>query len=178
MLLDALHATRSLLCTATNATPHELFLGFCRKSPSGKSLPAWLMGPGPVLLPKHVRTSKHDDLTEKVELLEANPLYASVRHTYGREHNVSLSDVAPCPQALVPSEALPAVELSSPPAMPAVTGDEGASGNAPQPSGVNEAISETTAQNTSEATGLRRSTRSTGGVPPVRYGEPISFQMG
>jgi len=28
VLLDALHAMRSLLCTATNATPHELFLRF------------------------------------------------------------------------------------------------------------------------------------------------------
>jgi len=131
-----------------------------------------------VLLCKHVHTSKHDDLTEKVELLEANPLYVSGRHTDGREHNVFLSDVAPCPQTLVPSEALPAIEPSSPPARPAVTGDEGASetpSNAPQPSGVNEAISETAAQNTSETMCLRRSTRSIRGVPSVRYGNPISF---
>jgi len=51
------------------------------------------MRPRPVLLRKHVRTSKHDDLAEEVELLEANPMYVSVRHKDGREHKVSLSDL-------------------------------------------------------------------------------------
>jgi len=157
--------------------PHELLFVFCCKSPSGKSLPAWLMRPGPVLVHKHVRTSNHDDLTKKVELLDANPLYASVWHPDGRKHNVSLNDVAPCLQTLVPSEALPTIEPSSPPARPAVTGDEGASetaGNVPQTSGIDETISETAAQNTSKTTGLRRSTQNTCGLPLV-YGEPISF---
>ena len=61
VLQDALHATRSRLCTTTNETTHERFLGFSRKPMIGKSIPNWLMNPGPVLLRKHVRT-KSDPL--------------------------------------------------------------------------------------------------------------------
>ena len=78
VLPDALHSIRSLLCTSTNATPHELFR-FDRRSPNGKSLAAWLSRPGPVFLRNHVRSSKYDDVVEEVELLEANPMYANVR---------------------------------------------------------------------------------------------------
>ena len=55
VLTDALHSVRSLLCTATNATPHEQFLSFPRKSMLGKSLPSWLTSPGTVLLRRFVR---------------------------------------------------------------------------------------------------------------------------
>ena len=41
VLPEALHAVRSLLCTATNATPHERFLGFNRRSTSGRALPSF-----------------------------------------------------------------------------------------------------------------------------------------
>ena len=50
VLPDVLHATRSLLCTSTNETPHERLFNFSRKSTSGMSLPTWLTVPGPVLL--------------------------------------------------------------------------------------------------------------------------------
>ena len=50
VLLDALHSIRSLLCTATNATPHERMFSYQRKSTSGVSIPSWLTTPGPVLL--------------------------------------------------------------------------------------------------------------------------------
>ena len=50
-----MHNIRSLLCTSTNATPHELFFNFDRRSPNGKSLPAWLSHPGPVFLRKFVK---------------------------------------------------------------------------------------------------------------------------
>ena len=39
VLQNALHSVRSLLNTATNATPHELFFSFTKRSPSGASLP-------------------------------------------------------------------------------------------------------------------------------------------
>ena len=39
LLQEALHAVQSLLCTATNSTPHEQFFGFPRRSMIGKSLP-------------------------------------------------------------------------------------------------------------------------------------------
>jgi len=51
-----------------------------------------------VYLRKFVRSSKHDDLVEEVELTHVNPTYAYVRHNNGRESTVSLSDLAPCPR--------------------------------------------------------------------------------
>ena len=42
VLLDALHSIRSLLCTATNATPHERFFSFHRRSTYGTTIPTWL----------------------------------------------------------------------------------------------------------------------------------------
>ena len=96
-LPQALHCIRSLLCTSTNQTPHERFLNFSRKSVLGYSIPSWLSTPGPVLLRNFVRNSKHDPMVQKVNLTEANPLYARVRFPEGRECNVSLRDLAPCP---------------------------------------------------------------------------------
>lgn len=51
-LPDALHSIRSLLCTATNATPHERMFQYSRKSSAGTSIPSWLT-PGPVYLRNH-----------------------------------------------------------------------------------------------------------------------------
>ena len=58
VLPEVLHATRSLLCTATNETPHDLFFKFPRKAAVGASLPTWLLNPGPVWLKRHVRNRK------------------------------------------------------------------------------------------------------------------------
>ena len=41
-LADCLHSTRSLLCTAANATPHERFFDFNRRSYIGVFLPSWM----------------------------------------------------------------------------------------------------------------------------------------
>ena len=95
MLPDALHSIRSLLCTATNATPHERIFGFARRSPTGASVPTWLTSPGLVLLKRHVRQSKTEPLVDEVELLQANPQYAHVRYPDGRETTVSLRHLAP-----------------------------------------------------------------------------------
>ena len=84
---------------AINCTPHEKFFNFPRRSPAGFSLPSWLV-PGPVLLRKCVRASKNDDLVDKVELIDANPTFASIRYPDGRESTVSLHDLAPCPPDL------------------------------------------------------------------------------
>ena len=54
VLPDVLHLIRSLLCTRTNVTPHERFLGFDRRSLLGISTPSWLGWPGLVLLKRHV----------------------------------------------------------------------------------------------------------------------------
>ena len=54
---DALHSVRSLLCTATNETPHEQMLSFKRRSTFGTSVPTWLSLPGPVYLKCHTCTN-------------------------------------------------------------------------------------------------------------------------
>ena len=95
VLPEALHSVRSLLCTATNATPHEHFLGCDRRSMIGRTLPNWLMQPGPVLLRRFVR-NKHDPLVDEGELLDASPSFANVRLRSGNEVTVSVSDLAPC----------------------------------------------------------------------------------
>jgi hypothetical protein len=97
VLPDALHSIRSLLCTATNATPHERLFLYNRKSTSGTTLPNWLITPGPVLMKRNARSSKYDPLVDEVELLECNPQYAHVRLSDGREETVSLRQLAPKP---------------------------------------------------------------------------------
>ena len=96
VLPDALHSLKSLLCTATNCTPHERLFKYERKSSCKGSVPTWLSYPGPVLLKRHVRVSKSDPLVDEVELIEANPQYAHIRHADGREATVSIRHLAPC----------------------------------------------------------------------------------
>ena len=93
----ALHSIRTLLCTATNQTPHERFFNFQRRTGQGTSLPSWLTTPGPVLLRNHTRSSKTDPLVREVELLHANPNYAYVKMPDGQESSVALRDLARCP---------------------------------------------------------------------------------
>ena len=101
VLPDVLHSIRSLLCTATNETPHERFLGFPRKSSSGTSVPSWLTSDGSVYLKRHARSSKFEPLVEEVELLQASPQYAHVRYQNGRETTVSTKHLALCGQSNV-----------------------------------------------------------------------------
>ena len=95
VLPQALHAIRSLLCTATNQTPHERLFAYNRKSENGTTLPAWLTTPGSVLMKNNVRHSKFDPLVEEVMLLESNPQYALIRHKDGKESTVSIRQLAP-----------------------------------------------------------------------------------
>ena len=95
VLPDALHSIRSLLCTATNCTPHERMFHHQRRSTYGNALPSWLSEPGTVLLKRHNRTNKYEPQVEEVHLVEANPEYALVRHSSGREDTVSLRHLAP-----------------------------------------------------------------------------------
>ena len=95
VLPDILHSIRSLLCTATNCTPHERFFNYQRRSSCGESIPSWLAEPGPVLMKRNVRRSKYEPLTDEVELLEANPQCAHVRLPDGRETTVSVKQLAP-----------------------------------------------------------------------------------
>ena len=96
-LPDALHSLRSLLCTATNCTPHDRADVHLRKAFNERKVHANMVKyTGLVLIKKHVRQSKYDALVEKVELLESNPDYALVRHPDGREQTVSVRHLAPC----------------------------------------------------------------------------------
>ena len=97
VLPEALHSIRSLLCTATNETPHERLFKFHRRSTHGTALPSWLLNSNKVLLKRHVRHSKYDPLVDEVDLLETNPTYANVRHADGREAVVSLKHLSPLP---------------------------------------------------------------------------------
>ena len=92
VLSDVLHSIRSLLCTATNSTPHERLFNFERRSSSGRSIPTWLMSPGPVLLKRHVRNSKSNPFVDEVQLLHANPQYAYIRDDW--ESTVSIWHLA------------------------------------------------------------------------------------
>ena len=107
VLPDALHSLRSLLCTATNCTPHERLFKFERRSSTGGSVPTWLLTPGSVLLKRHVRTSKSDPLVDEVELLQANPQYAHVRYADGRETTVSIRHLAPSGDTSQQKDVLP-----------------------------------------------------------------------
>ena len=191
VLSDALHSVRSLLNTTTNSTPHELFFNFTRRSPCGKSLPAWLCSPGPVMLRKFVRLHKNDDLVEEVHLLDANPSYASIRYSDGREGNVSVSDLSPCPRKSIQSnqsngeppnllgESIQSNQSNDEPRN--LLADEETSmglqdlNDAPSidlPSGnTSPQCSESVNQNNQV---LRRSTRSNKGVPPLRFGHAFS----
>ena len=95
VLPDALHSIRSLLCTATNNTPHERMFKHQRKSSSGQSMPSWLTNKERVYLKRYVKQSKYDPSVDEVELIDANPNYAHVKFLDGRESTVSLRDLAP-----------------------------------------------------------------------------------
>ena len=100
VLPDVLHSLRSLLSTATNATPHERLFSYPRKSMTGSTLPTWLLGPGKVLYRRQVRQTKEDPLVDEVELLEANTQYAHVRFPGGCESTVSTKYLAPTAEPL------------------------------------------------------------------------------
>ena len=97
VLTDVLHSMRSLLCNATNCTPHERMFLHSRKPFNCVSLPSWLK-PGPVYVKCHVR-NKNGPLVEEAELIEANPHYAHVKLNDGKEIYVSLRNLAQNPVA-------------------------------------------------------------------------------
>ena len=95
VLTDALHSVRSLLCTATNETPHERMFKFPRKSTNGNSVPSWLIHDRKALMKRHVRHSKYEPLVEEVDVLDVNPQTSHIRTSDGREMTVSNRHLAP-----------------------------------------------------------------------------------
>nr|XP_039247902.1 uncharacterized protein LOC120325803 [Styela clava] len=96
VLLDVLHSIRSLLCTATNATPHERLFNFARRSTTGYAVPTWLTNSKIVLLKRQIRRNKSDPYVDEVELLDANRHYAHIRYSYCKTSTVSTKHLAPC----------------------------------------------------------------------------------
>ena len=114
VLPSVLHSLRSLLCVATNTTPHERLFNYQRRSTFGHSLPSWLLSKGStVLLRRRVRNSKYEPLCDEVELIDISPSFAKVKLPSGREQSVSLRDLAPLPNQMETQE--PIVESSNNP---------------------------------------------------------------
>ena len=108
ILPDALYSLHSLLCTATNCSPHERLFNYKRRSSTGGSVPSRLITPGPVLLRHHVHTKKDKPLVDEIELLQANPQYAHVQYADDCETTVSLCHLAPLPEdTFSPNNILP-----------------------------------------------------------------------
>ena len=187
ILPKALHSIRSLLCTATNQTPHERFFNFSRKSTLGMSLPSWLSTPGPILVRNFVRESKNDPLVQKAYLEEANPMYAKIKFPEGREGNISLRDLAPYPadddvfqaenEAVRPSVRVSENIVSE--NLPAHRDSQELSNRvrtslSPTPKDQlplrNGPVVESAKLNTPQPGQTRTSSRTNRGVPPVRFG--------
>ena len=98
VLPPVMHSIRTLVCTSTNETPHERLFAYQRRTMMGHSLPTWLTQSNKVLMKKHVRQSKYDDICEEVDLIDVTPTYARVRLPTGREQTVSLRDLARLPE--------------------------------------------------------------------------------
>ncbi|XP_063888888.1 uncharacterized protein LOC135115803 [Scylla paramamosain] len=54
---------------------------------------------GPLPSTTNNKSSKHEPLTDQVELVDVNPMYASVKYPDGRESTVSIRDLAPSPES-------------------------------------------------------------------------------
>jgi len=167
ILPDALHAVRTLLCTATNASPHERFFPFSRRSMLGRSLPSWMITPGTVLLKKFVQ-NKSDPLREEVDLLDANPKSALIQFHDGRETTVSISDLAPAGSRVDSSDSYEGiddstadVELPVPATSPSESPQSSEEIDVPPDSVINSPPP------------LRRSSRTR--RPPDRYGNPVAY---
>ena len=138
VLSDVLHSVRSLLCSATNETPHERFFCFSRQSSTAAFIPTWLATPGPVYIKCQVHTSKMDPLVDEVELLQASPHYAHVCYPDGRETTVATKHLAPKGQVVenltapghIPEEA---ENLPLDPCVGVTPDAESSSGPEPQP---------------------------------------------
>ena len=192
VLPQVMHALRSLICTSTNATPHEKFSNFSRRSSLGKSLPDWLSSPGPVFVRKFVRNGKTDDLVVRANLIEANPTYARVRYEDGREVNVSLQDLAQFndrrqsdadlldrgsdadsqdeAQNLDLSTSRSQLSSKDP------ASEENATGSPNNDDSFSNVPCNDSEMGPGVSDGLtpRRSNRSNKGIPPLRYGNPVS----
>ena len=164
VLAEALHSIRSLLCTTTNATSHERFFIFQRRSTTGMSLPSWMTTGSKAFMKRFVRHSKSDPLVDEVEIMHVNPNYAQVRCPNGREMIVSLRNLAPCPQEDTADEE---------PDLTPFNNEEASNLENNLPSQQDEVTPQSDPDDKSRASPNfvpQRSSRINKGVPPLRYG--------
>ena len=90
LLPEALHAVRTLLCTAAIETPHERFFPFPQKSMLG-DFASFLVGHIGQGSPKKVCAQQARPMCEDVEIVDANPRSSLVRFPDGRETTVPTS---------------------------------------------------------------------------------------
>ena len=64
----------------------------------------WLITPEPVYFCNFNRTSKNDPVVDAVEILQANPTYARVKKSDGRETSVSPRNLDRCPDEEVTNQ--------------------------------------------------------------------------
>ena len=168
-----------MLCTATGETPHSRFLAFTRRSHHGTSLPAWLNEPGPVFLRKFVRNGKSDDLVQRVDLIEANPMYACIKYPDGRISNVSLKDLARFPSeeepfrseySLKPNNVEQTSESVEPSESHEMLKSNESSRLDENTDNCNESNADGGGRVDEDIPGPRRSSRLNKGIPPSRYG--------
>ena len=127
-----------------------------------------------------------------MQLLDANPQYANIRYRDGRESSVSLSDLSPCPQELNSREIESRffiLDEEDPQTSPVQQEKDDLLRTAPSKSTMQRKSDDAPPHQHEDSLQqddhnsflsapskptVRRSTRSTKGVPPIRYGEPIS----
>ena len=100
VLPEVLFSLRSLLCTATNETPHDRLFKFPRRFVPGMTIPTWLLDSRSAYLRRFVRNSKYEPLVDPIEIVHANPSYSHVRFPNGRIDTVSNTDLSPAPPSL------------------------------------------------------------------------------
>ena len=69
-------------------------LNYHHRSKLRRSLPNWLLQPGPVLFHRFIQT-KNQPLIDVVELIEANHNFAIEKFPDGRDSTVSVTDLTP-----------------------------------------------------------------------------------
>ena len=166
VLPTALPSVRSLLCTTMNPAPHNRFFAFNPRSYHGTDLPTWPMTSTNVLSRRFKRT--HRPFVDEVELIDVSPIYAHIRHEEGRESTVSLKDIAPCPQVEIGGDCSEAADADVTPPQNPDEVEYRAWTSAELPSPNHHARTDD---------GVRRSNCSNKGIPPLRHGITIKYNV-
>lgn len=112
----SLHSIRSLISTATNATPHERLFSFARSQFVTNHFTFEV--DKFMYLKKFVR-NKSEPLVERVEVVNRNPNYTEILHGNGRFDRVSNNDLSPCPDMPPVTNELPVpIVTDLPPSLP------------------------------------------------------------